>query len=184
MKTLPTWLWDTLENRLHPGWRLSIQVSINTLLILGITKLISATLPNGFRGVFFPLPYIIALAITSLSIILTARFIDKRDFRDYGIHLRSRFWWLDFLAGGVIGCIFPILMLFLAAHLGWIKIIPLFKTDEPHLSFPLAVFLSIILYLCVSLFEESARAYQIRNLFEAFPQHNGVEWQQCSFLPG
>lgn len=161
--------WNTSENRLRAAWRLLFQLALN----IGGTLFFSLwvvphTLLNSWpRLAVEAVGYPVLLGITLLSVWLAGRFFDRRAWRDFGLTLTQSVWWEDFGAGFGVGFVLIALCVLIAMALGIIRVNLTFTSGIPGVIFPVAVLLSLLSYGSVGFFEELARAYQIRNLFEA-----------------
>ena len=167
---LKRYFWNPSENRLRTGWRLLLQLSLNLGGAIAFSLWVAPhTFLNswprlGVEAVGCPA----LLGITLLSVWLAGRFLDKRAWRDFGLILTQRVWWEDFAAGFGIGFMLIVLFMAAAMALGIIRLNLTFTSGLPGVSFPLAVLFALLSYGAVGFFEELARAYQMRNLFEAF----------------
>jgi len=161
--------WNTPENRLRTGWRLMLQLTLN----IGATWLFSLwVVPHTFlnswsRLAVEALGYPVLFGITLLSVWLAGRFLDRRAWRDFGLTLTQRVWWEDFGAGCGVGFVLIASLVLTATALGILQLTLSFTSGIPGATFLVAVLLSLLSYGSVGFFEEFARAYQIRNLFEA-----------------
>jgi membrane protease YdiL (CAAX protease family) len=112
---------------------------------------------------------VLALAMvgaTLLSVWLAGRFLDRRLFSDFGLHLRRGAWWADLAFGLGLGIMLPLGLALAAMAAGVVRFEPVFTPGFPGVWFGCAVLLSALVYLCVGVFEEVGRAYHARNLFE------------------
>jgi membrane protease YdiL (CAAX protease family) len=170
LSTIIHYFWNTSENRLRAGWRLVLQLALN---IGGTIVFIAFVVPYTALN-YWPrlareaVGYPILLLITLFSVWFAGRFLDRRLWRDFGLVLSQRAWWEDFGMGLVVGTGLVVLLIFTAKALGIIQLKLTLTSGIEGLSFPVAVLLSIIGFGAVGFFEELARAYHIRNLFEAF----------------
>lgn len=170
MSNLKSYLWNTSENRLRAGWRLALHLVLNIGgAILFVALLIPHTpLAHWPRLAREAAGYPALLAITLFSVWFAGRFLDRRAWRDFGLVLAHRAWWADFGVGFAVAFGLIVLLMAAAAALGIIRFKLTLTSGIAGLSFPAAVLLAAIAYGAVAFFEELARAYQIRNLFEAF----------------
>jgi hypothetical protein len=107
-----------------------------------------------------------ALGITLLSVWFAVHNLDRRYFSDLGLNLRQKEWWSDFGFGILVGVIVPTGFVLAARSIGWIRLEVRLSIGSAGTPFALALLLALIAYLCVGIFEEVARAYHLRNLFE------------------
>lgn len=162
--------WNPSENRLRAGWRLLLQLIMNIGGALLFSQwVVPNTLLNSWpRLAVEAVGYPVLFGTTLLSVWLAGRFLDKRAWRDFGLTLTERVWWEDFGVGCGVGFALIALCVLTATALGIIRLTLSFSSGIPGIVFPVAVLLSLLSYGSVAFFEELARAYQIRNLFEAF----------------
>jgi len=160
--------WNAPEIRLRAGWRLAIQLSLNIGLALLLLKLIAAYTGTieAQSSWFEVLVYSVLLSVTLFSVWFAGRFLDRRKFSDFGMHLNCHVWWADFACGLVLGAVLPVGLALVAVVIGWVTFEPVFMAGIAGVSFPLAVLIMIFQYTSIGMFEELARAYHIRNLFE------------------
>jgi membrane protease YdiL (CAAX protease family) len=158
-------------NRLRAGWRLTIQLIVNIgfyLVLILIASRSDTSVANSFWGII-----VLAFAVTGLTLLsvwLAGRFLDRRHFSDFGIHLKNHEWWADIGFALVLGLVLPIGVAFLGNVVGWITVESVFASGIAGIAFIPAIIVSAYLYICVGIYEEVARAYHIRNLFE------GSQW--------
>jgi membrane protease YdiL (CAAX protease family) len=167
--------WNNQESRLRAGWRILLQLMLNICLILVLgsiaSNLFSSVIPPDIRG--YLLAYPVMLVATMIAIILAGRFIDRRRFIDFGLSLTKHEWWIDFTFGVVLSTI-PVLIILLALQgMGWITIEGVFKSKLAGWSIVFPLLIAVINHICVGAFEEIARVYQMRNLFESVWAHLG-----------
>jgi membrane protease YdiL (CAAX protease family) len=170
LSTLIHCFWNTSEKRLRAGWRLILQLALNIggAIVFIVLVVPYTTLNYWPRLAREAVGYPILLLITLFSVWFAGRFLDRRLWRDFGLVLSQRAWWDDFGIGLVVGTVLVVLLIFTAKSLGIIQLKLTLTSGIEGLSFPVAALLSIIGFGAVGFFEELARAYHIRNLFEAF----------------
>jgi membrane protease YdiL (CAAX protease family) len=163
-----TWFRNTHEQRLRAGWRIALQLLL--ALALGVLPILLVAEPLTAlhrRGLFLPSlehdPYdrvinmivgpLLACAIVG-SVILAARFLDRRPLAHYGVVL-DRAWWKSLAVGfGVSAAV--MLLLFGGEYLAGLIVIT-------HIGLPLLF--SLVKVLCVGMYEEFiSRGYLLRNL--------------------
>jgi membrane protease YdiL (CAAX protease family) len=129
------------------------------------SNLISSVIPPDIRG--YLLAYPVMLVATMIAIILAGRFLDRRRFIDFGLSLTKQEWWIDFTFGVVLSTV-PVLIILLALQgIGWITIEGVFKSKLAGWPIVIPVIIAVTNHICVGAFEEIARVYQMRNLFES-----------------
>lgn len=138
-QSLLTILWNRSESRLRALWRLLITVLLGffglgvlrllALFVIAFLLVPTTQIPLGALGnvqeltqaintafARFPLlvgiRWLIVLVLVGLAVVLIARFIDRRPWRDYGFHFNVA-WWRDlgfgvFLGLALMGAIFGV----------------------------------------------------------------------------
>ncbi|MEJ5202269.1 MAG: CPBP family intramembrane glutamic endopeptidase [Anaerolineales bacterium] len=176
--------WNTQERRLRAAWRILVQLFIFLALssIPGVLFASVAVLMSGnFQALLEPTGSFyawlqVASAIASLlailiSLLIAGKLLDRRPFADFGFHFRSG-WWSDLGFGLLLGA-FLMLMIFGVEYLaGWVMIVETFQSNVRSVSFSTGLVMSVILFLCVGIYEEAfSRGYHLRNIAEglAFP---------------
>lgn len=168
--------WNSGEHRLRPLWRLLVFVliffALTILISLVIVPLVLIVVPTSrslaywesVQG-FLPSLIITTLA-TVVSMVLAARFIDRRPFVGFGLRL-SRGWWLDFGFGLALGAVLMTGVFLVEWAAGWITIRGLFVAPPTGAPFLLAILSPLAVFLCVGIQEEMLfRGYLLRNLAE------------------
>jgi uncharacterized protein len=165
-------------------WRLLLQYLAYTITVPLCVNLLAVAylLALGGRGVASPggpdtsallgspiLPLIggiAALIAALLSTWLAGRFLDRRPFADFGLHL-SGGWFLDLLFGLVLGALLMTVVFLVELGLGWVSVSDAFETAEPGAPFALAILLPVGFFSCAGISEELLfRGYQVRNAAE------------------
>lgn len=107
-----------------------------------------------------------SLVSVFVSLRLSARYLDRRPFRDFGFHLDAG-WWLDLAFGVFLGALLMTGIFLLELSLGWVSITGTLETVEPGGAFLPSILVPLLAFLCVGVYEESlSRGYQLRNLAE------------------
>lgn len=154
--------WNRIEQRLRAGWRVLIQI-----VLVSLPLSILAYLGIYSTGEMTDTKVMItALPITLISVFLLGRFIDKRKFSDYGVHLQQKEWWGEYGIGLIVGFLGACLLVFTLVIIGAAEIIParqFISNGKLLLSTSLT---AIVTYAGVGIFEELLRVYQIRNITE------------------
>lgn len=169
MNNFLTIFWNIQNKRLRAGWRILIQfvLNIGLILLLGsiVSSILSPVIPANVRG--YVLAYPVMFVATLITVWLAARFLDRREFRDFGLSLSQYEWWLDFIFGVLLSTV-PVLIVLLTLNgMGWIAIEGIFKSKLAGWPISLPLIIMIANHICVGAFEEIARVYQIRNLLES-----------------
>lgn len=180
--------WNSAERRLRTGWRLLFQALGMTLLALAPVILIGESLTALNRhGAFPPMsPEVFDKAVNLIvgpvftllviaSVWLAGRWLDRRRWADFGLHLKRR-WWSDLALGFALGALLMSCIFGVEYAAGWITLSGRWRVASPELPLSLALVFSAVKALCVGNYEEFlARGYQLKNLAEGF---NG--WWRCT----
>lgn len=164
MKTI---FWNTNERRLRLVWRLLILATLFIFIITFLAISISIGVKHG-ASILFTLPGggLISLLAALISMWLAARFVDRRPWSDYGLHLNWQ-WWLDLSYGLVLGAFLMTIIALAEWNAGWITITSTFRTPIPGNSYWIEMLLPLLGFLCVGIYEELLfRGYLIRNVAE------------------
>jgi len=160
--------WNSSEARLRAGWRLAAQLAAN----LGLAILVWWALRRAAGGLLQAAAwsdlarYAVLFAATLLTVAAAARWLDRRPFADLGLHPAARVWWADFAFGTVLAVVPIAALALLAWACGWVTIRAAFVSGLVGVALGPALVVALAQYLFVAFFEELARAYQIRNLWE------------------
>ncbi len=173
------------------AWRLIGQILIMLLLMLAfqlllsviiiIVKAIQGTLSSSQNTSFTtgvsiatnsPLMTMASLLgsglLLTISIWLAGRFLDRRQFIDFGFHFNQR-WWIDFCFGLSLGAFLMALIFLLELAVSWISVNETFVTHNPEAPFLSSILIPLILFLFVGFYEELfSRGYHLTNLAEGF----------------
>lgn len=160
--------WNASEGRPRAGWRLALQLLCNLGLAIALyLALRAATAKLLDPAVWSDLArYAVFLVATVLTVAAAARWLDRRPFADLGLHLAASDWWADLALGLVLAAVPIAALALLARALGWVTIEPALVSGIAGAPWGLGLLVALLQYLCVAFFEELARAYHIRNLFE------------------
>jgi hypothetical protein len=105
-----------------------------------------------------------------LSVWIAGRFLDRRPFADFGLHL-DRDWWIDLGFGLMQGAALMLLIFLVELAAGWITVTDTFATRQPEARFVPAILPPLATFLAVGFYEELfSRGYQLQNLAE------GLNW--------
>jgi len=151
------------EGRPRAGWRLLFQFSLYYTAAAFVGSLVLAA-GAGRTSAPNVLLYVGAALAGVASVWLAGRFLDRRSFPGFGLHL-NRAWWSDFGFGLLLGAslISGIFLFELAA--GWVTVTGALRAVGGAF-FP-AILAPVILYSCVGFYEELvSRGYQLTNLAE------------------
>ena len=101
-----------------------------------------------------------------LSAWLAGRFLDRRPFADFGLHLNGG-WWLDLFFGMALGALLMTSIFLVELGLGWTTVTGAFETIEPGMPFALGMLFPVAVFLCTGVSEEMLfRGYELRNAAE------------------
>lgn len=167
-------LWNSQEERLRAGWRLTIyfvmwrasSLLLDHLLIpplLGLWRDLSVTEgPWVGRGLHFAIYFAAVLLATWAA----ARWLDRREFRAYGLEI-DRKWWEDFGAGLAVGTILMTLIFVVERTMGWLNINDTFRVVYSSVPFVLGLLGPLMVFIALGFCEELIfRGYVMRNVSE------------------
>ena len=176
----PNPFWSRDERRLRAGWRILLQTILFVLLLMlllqtaAILYLVSvqphlATIPLlATESPWVMLAGALATLLAAfISLLVAARFLDRRPFRDYGFHINSR-WWADLGFGLALGASMMALVFLVELAMGWVVVEGTFQTSTPPgMDFASAILVSLVVFICVGIYEEMlSRGYLLLNLAE------------------
>ena len=181
-------IWNEEDGRLRAGWRLVGQfvflfivlvpfsicaVSISVLILLSRGEDVEGFLVDPANTMLLDpviaAPYTLLTGIAFLiSIWAAGRFLDRRPFADFGLHVNGRFW-ADFGFGLLLGAVLMAFIFMVEWALGWIEVTGLWLRPDPDTSFFVALLPAIITFVAVGIYEELYfRGYLMKNLAEGF----------------
>lgn len=177
-------LWNTAERRPRALWRLLIHALLfaMTLSYLAVPvlaieaflpQLMPAQAPGAIDGscgetlTFLTLVSVITLVAAVFSTWVAACWVDRRPFWDLGLQF-DRAWWADLLFGLALGALLMAGVFAIELGMGCIEVESAGKPAEGWLPLVTNLVLSLILCVCVGIYEELlVRGYQLRNIAEA-----------------
>jgi membrane protease YdiL (CAAX protease family) len=183
-------LWNPSEHRLRTFWRLILQIFLYVLLSIIVAvglSLVSplidprflSTIPQNSTAylIISTLSPILTLLGITVSVWVTGKWIDHRKFSDFGLHFNHQFL-KDICFGLGLGAILMTGIFLIELAAGWIQITGTYQTTLKGIPFMLGLIQTIILFVCVGIFEELfSRGYQLRNLAEGLNYHYlGSQW--------
>ncbi|GJQ61286.1 MAG: protease [Melioribacteraceae bacterium] len=134
-------------------------------LITEIPPLISDYIASDFYFEFVVELFFLLSAV--LTVFLSVKILDKRDFRELGLFINKK-WITEFGIGLALGAGVFILIFAIQFSAGWIKI-DSFMHNETGLPFVIAIVLRLLGYVAVGITEELfCRGYQLKNIAEGF----------------
>ncbi|MEL6270263.1 MAG: CPBP family intramembrane glutamate endopeptidase, partial [Chloroflexota bacterium] len=101
---------------------------------------------------FTALATVASLVVMTFLLWLMARFVDRRDFSDYGLWITERTWARDLGFGLVLGVALQGLIFLFQWVVGWIEITGTFVASRG--TFATAILLPVVIYICVGIYEE------------------------------
>jgi len=160
MTSIKTFFWNDAENRLRAFFRVILLV-----LVAGIFANIIALIANDFSEVLEKsfMNFLIMLVIL-LSIYLVGKYIDKRNWEDFGITFLPI---KQFIYGSLLGSMLVIAIFSVQYFLGWLSLDEIKFNKFPSYTFLWVFIGQIFRYICGSIFEEAfSRGYLLINLAE------------------
>lgn len=170
--------WNREERRVRAGWRIVVQLATMFALLLGgqflLSSALSGLIPDP-KSATVTVQEIAAalLQFTSqlamvVSVWLVGRYLDRRPFQGFGLHLDGR-WWGDCGFGLALGALLMGLVFLVEWAAGWVRVTGLFVTQTGGLPFMPGILLPLLGYLAVGIAEEVwIRGYLLTNLAEGF----------------
>lgn len=161
--------WNTQQNRPRAFWRLLIQllVWLFFLLILQLGRLIftgKEINPDNVTKVDIWLRLISLLG----ALVVMSKWIDKRPFRQYGVDLRQKDWWIDFGFGLFLGIVMIVFIFLIFLIAGWVEVIGWADIPDNQSVVNNTTITALTLFAFV-LFESLwVWSYVLRNLAEGF----------------
>jgi len=153
------------EERVRAFWRVLIQFVFFFFLITESPPIISGFVASDF---YFEFVVEIAFLFTALATVyFSTKLLDKRNFKDLGLYVNSR-WLKEYLVGFMLGASIFSLIFLIQLAAGWIKIEALLY-NESGIAFLPAILIRFAGYSAVAVTEELfSRGYQLKNLAEGF----------------
>lgn len=170
MKIIKTIFWNKDQARLRAGFRILIQLIAFFVLMKGLAALLDV--PGELTAT---LPVLVFLSVAGvrlsrvlISVWLSGRYLDRRSFASFGLHLDKN-WWQEFAFGMGVGILLISCVFLIELSAGWITISDTFYTANGEQSFALNFLVFVILFVCVGFSEELMyRGYHLTNLAEGF----------------
>jgi uncharacterized protein len=115
----------------------------------------------------------------TLSIWAAGRWLDRRKFADFGLHINRR-WWVDLIFGLVLGAVLMAVVFVIQLGAGWITITETFSS--PNGSFLFLILVALVAFIIVGFQEELlTRGYYLKNLAEG-SNHPSIGPRNALFL--
>jgi membrane protease YdiL (CAAX protease family) len=154
--------YNDAEKRLRAAWRLGLQTA---LLMAVAVPLYLAFRSLAGHPIWSPVLFLAKALAVILSIVVAARFLDRRRFADLGFKLDRR-WWLDCGFGFFLGALLMAGIFLVERAAGWIEVTSTFHTTGP-LPFGVSIFFMLVVFGLVGFYEEAySRGYGLKNLAE------------------
>ena len=101
-----------------------------------------------------------------------ARYVDKRHFSDYGLELRDKEWWYDFLFGLFLGGMLIVGIFLVQYLLGWVKVVEAFVMPSVE-EIGAGMLLSVLSLTAFAVYRSLwVWSYTLRNTAEGFLRLN------------
>lgn len=150
------------EKRIRAGWRLLLQGVLSLLLMIPFSYFFSF-----FANTIYHPAIALGFAAT-LSVWISGRILDFRNFRDFGL-ISDKRWWHEFVAGCLFTTLTIFLLVFLNWQLGWIEFAGFGWEHAGRKPFIVALGGYIFVMALIGFYEELwFRGYQLKNLAEGF----------------
>lgn len=149
------------EPRLRAGWRLLIQTILMFVIAIPLSILVGMT---GYLGNSLLTEQVLSLAITTGSIYIARRWLDKRSFESLGLKL-NRQTWIDILTGIGITFIQMGFIYIAMLGLGWLKFEGFAWNFDPIGTVITSVLTFLVVFIFVGWNEELlSRGYHLQTL--------------------
>lgn len=174
MQAIVEVFWNPTDSRLRALWRVVLHfavifVGLQVLSIL-LGPLVSAVRvgDGGGSGALIMMASQILTGIVYVVVTIgAAKFLDRRNFSDYGIVWNAR-WLRDLLFGLLLGGLLMGAIFVFEFAMGWVTVESLFLTLLP-LPFAASFLLFLALFIIVGAYEELVfRGYHLKNIAEGF----------------
>jgi membrane protease YdiL (CAAX protease family) len=196
MQSIKNIFWNSDQRRLRAGWRLIVQIILLLVVVVPLQILISIAAiaflamrggissdqlgqsgpgplsPQAIQEFLLGSPLLMALSTLSLfaaivlSVWLAGRFLDRRRFTDFGLHLNQS-WWSDFGFGLFLGAFLMLAIFLVELAARWVTVTGTFVTRNPDMNFLAGIVPAVVIFLAVGFHEELfSRGYQLRNMAE------------------
>ena len=159
--------WNATERRPRTLWRLTGQLLILVAALMLLDEL-TAPLATAFPGHGAFLGEIVGGVLAFvISVGLAGRWLDQRPLADFGLHVLTRPWWLQLVAGLSLGALLMSGIFLFEYLLGYVEVVEVGYVVEPDVPLAAAILIPIGLYLSIAVSEEVLfRGYYLRNLAE------------------
>ncbi|MCP4357047.1 MAG: hypothetical protein GY796_03395 [Chloroflexi bacterium] len=120
--------WNEVHNRPRAFWRIIIQMLVWNLSILFLYAPIALANRESlsFGAFLIHSPDWVRMVTLIVTVILMARFVDRRRFTEYGLNIREKAWWQDLGIGLLLGALTMSLIFLALLALNWIEIVDTF----------------------------------------------------------
>jgi membrane protease YdiL (CAAX protease family) len=164
MNWLRELFWSQDEQRPRALWRLLVHM---VTLIASVWMLRAVTRGLGFSsGGLWAFATVLTAVAVGLGTWLCGRFVDRREFSEFGLHLSPR-WAADLCAGVGMGAVLMGGIFVVELQAGWLTINGYYSGAGPGQPFVVALIDPLVTFVAVAFYEELfSRGYHLRNLAE------------------
>lgn len=145
------------EGRLRAGYRVIVFFLLwgyGPALVHGVVdRILSLVMAPGGQWSFGIWLDPVRLAVVVGAGWLTAHYIDRRPFSDYGFQF-NRDWWLDLVFGMVLGAALMTAIFLVEWAAGWVAVDSVFYSNESSVPFGQALMAPMVLFIVVAVAEE------------------------------
>jgi membrane protease YdiL (CAAX protease family) len=150
------------EKRLRAAWRLGLQIAV---LMAFAVPLYLVFGPLARHPIWSPVLFLAKALAVIFSLVIAARFFDRRRFSDLGLRLDRR-WWLDCGFGFLLGAGLMAGIFVLEVTAGWIEITSTLQSSGT-MPFAVSILFMLVVFGLVGFYEEAfSRGYGMKNLAE------------------
>jgi uncharacterized protein len=165
---------DPHSRRLRAGWRIVVTLLLVALFVIALSVLASLVWSLLAQGApMGPSASLVATGVVTLlgvglAIRLAGRWIDRRPFAGFGLHLGAA-WWLDLAFGFAVGALAMTFVFLVGWAAGWTQVTGVFQGGGATGPLLLALLPPFLFFVCVGIYEELlVRGYLLLNLSEGF----------------
>lgn len=174
MQAIVDVFWNPTDSRLRALWRVVLHfavifvgLQVVSVLFGPLVSAIRASGGGGAGALIMLASQILTGIVYVVVTIGAAKFLDRRNFSDYGIVWNAR-WLRDLLFGLLLGALLMGAIFVVELAMGWVTVESLFLTLLP-LPFAASFLLFLVLFILVGTYEELVfRGYHLKNIAEGF----------------
>ncbi|MFC2133161.1 CPBP family intramembrane glutamic endopeptidase [Bacteroidota bacterium] len=171
MNFLKNIFWNSEEVRLRAAYRITLQFILALGIMGGIFALLGELIPGVKFEAAAPWWVFFAMACVRFAsgiggVWPAGRFLDRRNFGDFGFHINKE-WWIDFGFGLGLGAVLMTIIFFVQSGAGWVSVTDTFYVHNNYSNFVFPLAIVMLVFISVGFQEEiTTRGYLLKNLAE------------------